>query len=193
LAQCTSEWGRIKSVGADKAQVQNAYPMELRTDDAAKNAQIEFNKKLIERSDGLLADPSGEERFLSLGCGHTVAFAKAANYGCRTSQISIADGNGKIDLQTSFSYPVFKDMIQDGWDWTIIPSWIDTEFPKFADIARKAVNASNNVASLVGEIKLAKTIADIMADGTAEGWESMAIAAVTIDECASRPLCPCHP
>ena len=169
---------RIKAVGADKSQLQNAYAMEMGTDEELKYAQVQFNQRLIGKSDGLLAEQSGEERYLSLGCGHTVAFAKAADSGCRTSQPTIADENGKLDLQKLFADPVLKTMIQDGWDWTIIPSWVDTKFPKFADIAQKALNASNNVASLVGEIELAKTIADIMADGTAEGWESMAIAAV---------------
>ena len=74
----------------------------------------EFNERLIKRSKGLLTGPSGEERFLSVGAGHTVAFTRAAAFGCQTNQESTKDAEGKIDKQRLFKDPTFKSMIEDG-------------------------------------------------------------------------------
>ena len=168
----------IHHVGADLAQLVNAYAMEMASSEAKKAKQIEFNVDLISRSDGLLARPTGHERFLTLGCGHTVAACRAANAGCKTSEKELADEHGILDKQKLANDKAFNTMMSEGWDWQIIPSWIDDEFPEFADIAQKSLNASNHVASLVGEIETAKCIADIMRDGTRAGWENDAIAAV---------------
>ena len=168
----------IHHVGADLAQLVNAYAMEMASSEAKKAKQIEFNVDLISRSDGLLARPTGHERFLTLGCGHTVAACRAANAGCKTSEKELADEHGILDKQKLANDKAFNTMMSEGWDWQIIPSWIDDEFPEFADIAQKSLNASNHVASLVGEIETAKCIADIMRDGTQAGWENDAIAAV---------------
>ena len=170
---------RIRSVGADTSQLQNAFAFEMSADSSLRQKQIDFNMKLIARSKGLLAGPSAEERYLTLGCGHTVAFCKAAAAGCRTSERELADESGNVDLQRLYKNEVFKKMLTVGWRWVIIPAWVDEKFPKLADIGQKALNSSNSVASIVGEIETAKAIVGYMKDAHLdEGWEDMAQTAV---------------
>ena len=168
---------KIKAVGGDVEELRNAYMMEMSTDPQMHAAQKAFNVKLYNRSCGLLAEPTGYERFMSLGCGHTAAFCRAAEAGCVTSQPTLQDAQGRIDKQKVYSDAVLKRMCTVGWDWWVLPAWVDMYFPSFADLAQKALNASNHVASLVGELEVAKSMADVMEDGGTD-WELQAVAAV---------------
>ena len=168
---------RVASVGADVGQLGNAVAIELPPDGPARSEQIAFNMKLIERSKRLLAEPSGYERFLTLGCGHTAAFCKAAQAQCPTPQVDLQDSYGNIDVGKLRRDVVFAGMIDCGWDWWIVPHIVDKEVPAFADTAQKALNASNHVASLVGEVEVAKTIADCISD-CQDGSVDQAIATV---------------
>ena len=155
---------RIRSVGADLKQLSTSYSMETQPEGDARKAQVDFNLRLIARSHGLLAPATDTERYLSLGCGHTVAFCKAAQAGCKTPQAKIADEHGCISLTKLFEDKVLKGMIEEGWAWTVISYKVDIAFPGFADLAQGALNVSNNVASLVSEIEVAKNCADMIMD-----------------------------
>ena len=97
------------------------------------------------RADGLLASVTGEERFLTLGCGHTAAFCKLALEGGVTTQESLSDGDEGhmhdgvrcrfIALHKLTSNENFKSMIDEGWRWTVVSHEVDDEFPAFAKIA----------------------------------------------------------
>ena len=69
----------IRSVGADSSELARATCFELSHDEATRSKQLKFNKDLTDSSGGLLAPITGEERYLSVGCGHTAAFCRAAN------------------------------------------------------------------------------------------------------------------
>ena len=59
------------------------------------------------------------------------------------------------------------------------PAWVDEAFPKLADICQKALNSSNNVASLIGELEVAKTAADLMKDDHADpSWKTKTVDAI---------------
>ena len=183
---CHRNGERIAQVGADASQLQNSYAFEVQPvhNPMARDLQIGFNKYLISSSKGLLADPTGYERFLTVGCGHTVAFCKAAAAHCITPNPKLQDNERRIDKGALCRDPVFKTMIEDGWSWTIIPAFIDEQFPELATIAQKALNASNHVASLVSELEVAKMLGDIMSDNPCNhGWEDSAINSI-------RALCP---
>ena len=126
---------RIRSVGADLKQLTNSYCMEMQPEGDARKAQVEFNGRLISRSNGLLAPATNTERFLSLGCGHTVAFCKAVQAGCVTPQAKIADEHGCLSMTKLCEDKVLKGMIEDGWTWTAIFPKEDIVFPRFADLA----------------------------------------------------------
>ena len=84
-------------IGADVQQLSTAVCAELAPSGPTRAANLEANRSLFSRSDGLLAPITGEEQFLSLGCGHTVAFCKVASLGGPTPEKSIQDTKGCLD------------------------------------------------------------------------------------------------
>ena len=78
-------------------------------------------------------------------------------------------------------------MVDEGWNWRIIPWGIDVAFPSFAFHAQKALNSSNHVANLVSELEtavsLSITLDDVGMQAKANAadkktWESMALSNV---------------
>ena len=101
---------RIRNVGADKTELKNAYAFEMAlAGTIERQKQIDFNQRLIRLSQGLLADASGLERYITLGCGHTAAFCKAAKGNCRTVELSWLTSQGKsiynVYSRTQFTKP----------------------------------------------------------------------------------------
>ena len=121
-------------------QLSTAVCVELAPDGPSRIANLEANKSLINKSDGLLAPINGEELYLSLGCGHTVAFCKAAVCEGPTCASSIADAHGKVDYGKLAKQPHFKKMMEEGWDWEVIPFHVDLLFPRFAQVVHRALN-----------------------------------------------------
>ena len=175
---CHRNAARICSAGADRKQLTNAVAVELAPLGSSREEQIAANLKLISRADGLLANITGEERYLTLGCGHTAAFCKLAEAGGKTPEKLIACGDGTIDVQKIKKNKEFRAMLQEGWGWTIVSYEVDEEFPQFAKIAQQALNVSNHVSTEVGELETAVTLAETADEpGMAEmdDWQRMAL------------------
>ena len=143
----------IIGVGADRTFLSNAVCIELAPDGPQRTANLEKNRLLIQKSQGLLAPMNDGERFLTLGCGHTAAFCKAAKSGCRTTQTGLADAKGKIDLHKLVANTEFRAMIYEGWSWKVISHTVDVEFPAWAKLAQKALNTGNHASTQVGELE----------------------------------------
>ena len=88
-----------------------------------REAQIQANKDLVARSNGMLAPVTGDELYLSVATGHAIAFCRASNAGCKTVLAFIMDKNGFIDIQKLKKQPDFKEMLEEGWDFDVIPAW----------------------------------------------------------------------
>ena len=71
----------IHSVGADRKMLNNAICFELSVDGEQRSTNLKKKRELVARSNGLLAEMNGRERYLSVGCGHTAAFVKLAKVG----------------------------------------------------------------------------------------------------------------
>ena len=169
---------RIHSGGADKKQLTNALCIEMAPHaDPRRASQIAANRELCDRSGGLLCPPTGEERFLTLGCGHTAAFCKLADRGGPTTEAVLADENGNIDLQRIFKNEQFKSMIVDGWSWEVVSHEVDTMFPSFAKLAQRALNVSNHVANPMSELEAALLLSVMSQDSAAKhsDWKKFGI------------------
>ena len=72
----------IKAAGADLELLSNAYCFELPRNGPRRAAHIEKKVAFVDRSEGLVAEVNGSERFIrSFGCGHTSQFCKVADVG----------------------------------------------------------------------------------------------------------------
>ena len=169
----------IKATGADLEMLNNSWCTELPEDGPIRTAHLAKNAALIARADGLLAQINGEERFCSMGCGHTVAFCKHAGAGGQTPQPSLQmHGSTTIDLQSIFMNANFKTMISEGWSWNVVYACVDEQFPQFGQVAQKALNTRNHVANVIGELEACMTLADTMQDPgmqTLPEWKQLAV------------------
>jgi hypothetical protein len=128
-----------------------------------KKEQIAFNEALVNNASEMLAPVNGQEKFLSVSCGHTAAFCKAANHGCKTFQEQLAE-NGKLSVQALASRDAtFGKMLTRGWGWTIVSWQVEAQFPELPHLAQQALNASHNVAAMVSELETASTLAEYAA------------------------------
>ena len=171
---------RIAKVGADFKQLTNALCMELSELGPLRDEHIAANATLIARSDGLLAPLNGGERYVSLGCGHTVAFCKQAAIKGSTVEksIKIPNGGDTIDLQMLCKNQAYASMIMHGWSWDVVPAIIDQMFPAFAVLAQKALNTQNHISTEVGELETCMTLAATARDPgmkALDGWKDIAI------------------
>ena len=74
----------MKSVGCDPSELHKSLVIEMSPLEPKRSEQMAFNIRLIEAAKGLLAQPTGRERLLSLGGGHFLAFFRAVLEGCKT-------------------------------------------------------------------------------------------------------------
>ena len=150
----------IQAAGADLELLSNAYCFELPPHGPRRAAHIEKNVALADRSEGLVAEVNGIERFISIGCGHTSQFCKVADVGGIACESSIQiPGTNCLDKQALCSNANFETMITKGWAWKVIYACIDEAFPKFAAIAQSALNVRNHVAAAMGELEVAMYLA----------------------------------
>ena len=59
------------SKAADKKQLVNAVCFELPLSGATRASHLQANEQLISRASGFLAPITGDERYVTVGCGHT--------------------------------------------------------------------------------------------------------------------------
>ena len=182
----------IARVGADLKQLTNAVCIELCSGGPQREDNITANRCLVDRSDGLLAQINGQERYLTLGCGHTTAFCKSACAGGVTNEKSLQDLDGKtIAVHKLKENESFKKMLESGWTWTVIKSDVDIAYPEFAKTAQRALNTANHVSTAVGELEAMVTIADFLDGPALDSKEPTAV--IEKQACASiEDLCiPC--
>ena len=67
----------IAHIGADESQLAGHACFEISTKEHIREKQIAFNLRLIKQAAGLLAGPTGKERYLTVGGGHTGAGCRA--------------------------------------------------------------------------------------------------------------------
>ena len=179
----------IKRMGADLQELLKATAFEICGVEPKRTEQIEFNRRLVDAAAGMLAPINGAERYVSVGCGHTAAFVRAALASCVTPQPSIADGSGHLNVQHICKGDgKLKRMIERGWSWTILPWQVEMTWPMLPDLAQRALNASNSVASQSSELETAASIAEFAQlqgfSGNPIDWDQCAQAAA-----ASMPPC----
>ena len=177
---------KIHKVGADLSQLKQACCCEMHPVGVAKEKEVACNQKLVDKSAGMLAPLTGQERYVSLSCGHTAAFCKAAKARCVTNIPGIADSASKLDPNILASNsPNFEKMLGEGWTWFVVPYWLADEVPGFPHLAQQALNASHSVANQATEMEVAASIAEVIASqGASICWKA-AIAAAA----ASEPPC----
>ena len=152
----------IAKVGGDGSKLVGATAFELSGNKKTRQMQVAFNRNLIQQARGLLAPPTGHERFASVATGHVTAGCRAVHAKCKSPAIQLCD---RSDKRLSYEIcsrndPVVKEMLDKGWTFRCIPWQVEARWPVLPAIAEKALNSGNNVASLQSELEIASTIAE---------------------------------
>ena len=174
----------VKQIGADRDELRKATAFELAQTGPSRKEQLDFNQRLIDRSNELLAPITGKERVCSVGCSHFTAGCRAANHGCVTPEESLQDGHGnRINKQTlCASDKVYESLIDGGWEWTVLPLCCQQIWPKLPDLAQDALNATHSTYTMASELQVMVSMASRHAAGG--DWKR-----ITDDIKASQPPC----
>ena len=78
----------IYHVGAHISELEKATEFEKLPGNQGEQ-QLKFNEDIITQSGHLLSPLLGSERIMSVACGHTAAFCRAALHGCETPEESL--------------------------------------------------------------------------------------------------------
>ena len=147
---------KIIKIGADLDLLQQSVCFELPTEPKKRDIKIEFNKQLVKSSCEMLAPLSGKERFCSVSTGHTVAFCRATSGRCITPEDDLKDDDGRLDpVALTEKDESFREMVQKGWTWTVIPSFVEDRWPEIPELFQQSFNAKNNVAAKSTELEAA--------------------------------------
>ena len=117
---------------------------------------------MVAASDGLLAPNTGSEKYLSVAGGHFAAFCKAGIAGCKSSEPSIANAAGCVDIEKLKKDPVFKKLLEDGWPCRIIHSRAEERHPGLADFNQRACNATDSVATDCSELEVLMAMVNLL-------------------------------
>ena len=107
---------------------------------------------------GLIAKPSGMERFMTVSKSHTTQFCKAIKANRMTPQASLAVGDGCLGSHLLVKDEALPTMVNIGWEWTIIQACVEDEFPTLPSLVESACNASNAAYEPQKEIQLMAAI-----------------------------------
>ena len=169
--------------GADLSQLQGSVAFELGTTN--KQSQIAFTASLAKQSEGMMASPSGSERYLTVAKGHTTQFCKAIKYACKTNQSSLAGPNGCLGSHLLSKDASLKKMVEEGWEWTIILACVEDEFPSLPSLIENACNASNSTFEAQNEIQLMSAILTNLKNNPRSEVD---YAAVALECCHAGPM-----
>ena len=165
---CQRNVRNIRRVGANLRKLDTAWCFELQAKGARRERDLECNRKIVRRAQGILAPITGAERYVTVGCGHTAAGCKAALAGCKASEPEIADESGFISLPKLQKDKGLATMLV-GWDWNVIPDNALDAWPSLADFAQRAQNASNSVPTQSTELEVGSTMAEFQEQQREDG------------------------
>jgi hypothetical protein len=116
-------------------------------------AEIAFNQTSIDRSAGMMVQLTGAESLWSVSNSHFTLALRAALHGCRTPEASLARDEGRIALHKPREDTELKTLLDEGWEWTVVPAYAQILFPRLASHAQSALNANQAAYSFASEIR----------------------------------------
>ena len=164
----------VASMGADRDQLRYSYAFASNSG-KSQLQHFEANRALVSAANGMLAPVNGAERVFSVGCGHFAAAVRAANFGCKTPELSIATEKGDIDTTRLWKDPELKSLADVGWEWNIISGDAEEAWDWLPDLYQRALNAFNNVPSKATELEVACSISEFALVASQSGEEAMKI------------------
>ena len=116
---------RIIQCGCDLSLLGGSTCIELNPDPAKRKAQCQMMHALHEAHPDYVAPVSGHERYMSLSSSHVSQFFKAMLHGCKSPEDDLVDvKSGRMSLGLVSDMEFLKGA-NEGWEWTIIPFYVE--------------------------------------------------------------------
>ena len=179
---------KIVNMGVQLEELEKGVNFERIPFEPYKSIQYDFNCRPIEHGKGLFAQLTGHESHCSVGTGHTTAFFRAAEAGCKTPEPSLQDADKKLNYSMLCRDQRFKEACEQGWNWTVIPWQAQLQWPKLPNLVQGALNAINNTSSQQSELECCVTIALYDSQRSPENTFDECVAAVR----QNNPLCKAY-
>ena len=165
-----------------------ARPTNRQIDKPAANKTTtnpRISQAISQVTGGLLKPVTGQERLLSVGSSHATALFRAAFHGCKTPEQSLRGSDGTIDFDAwAKSQPAVAKIKKDGYSWRVVRWEVGMLWPKMADIASRAHNSDQAVATGRGELEVCANIAAIADDAHKAGvkieWQKIVAQATSV-------------
>ena len=175
---------KVRTMGADKKKLKQAAAFEMSSDAGKRDEQLAFMQRLIDGAGGMLAPLSGDERLMTVAASHFSQACRAVKAGCRTPEPNLKDAAGNLnEIHVCGSDAELTKLINVGWNFVIIPEFVESLFPMLPDVAQSALNAEHTAFSMASELQVMAGMHQIMQKG---GTEDDAIAA------AKTAIPPCN-
>ena len=111
-------------------------------------------------------------------------------HGCPTPEESLRGIDGKIDIDSWAKSQQDVDKIKaDGYDWRVVKFEAEVQWPTLPDLAQRALNGSESIASGRSELEVMGAIADLAAQA-AKSNSASEYKAFADD--AATPTTQCH-
>ena len=150
----------ITTIGADREHLRKSTAFEMFPVGDKRSEQIAFAEHLVNHAGGLLAPPTGKEKYLTVASSHFSAGCRAVAAGCTTSEADLRDQSGFLNIiQVCAKDPILKSIIQDGWEFMCIPWMAEHIWPQLPDLAQAALNAEHSTYSMATELQSMAMIA----------------------------------
>ena len=155
----------IISLGADTTKIQASVAFEMATEPLEKAKQLQANHDLVQASQGKLANISGQERYLTCGSSHLTAFCRAVQAQCHTEDEWLSTlSNGHLSLDAIVAHGqdhVFRDMVTNGWNWTIISHSVEKAIPELPVLVQQALNTVGAATMQPHETEVLQTVSHL--------------------------------
>ena len=79
---------------------------------------------------------------LSVGCGHFTAFVRAAQAGCHTNELGIADSDKRIYLSKLRRDTTLAKLLDEGWEWFVILESVEELLPGLPDFFHRGIQCN---------------------------------------------------
>ena len=133
---------------------------ELSSNPEVKARQVAFTATLAATCDGMMAEPSGIERFLLTASSHTTQFFKALCAGCRTPEAFLANDSGRLSAAVwRAADPKLDELLTEGWVWTVICHEVEAAYPSLPTLCQRALNSVNTTFAAESELEAALAVA----------------------------------
>ena len=173
----------IVDAGASLAMLHGATAFECAPDAAIKTAQFEPMLKLASAHE-LVPNVSGNERYMSVSCSNTTQFIKGIQQSIPTCEASLKSSTGHLGPHLCQGDKELELMVQEGWEWLIIPWIVEKELPSLPNFVQQALNLTNAIHEIQSEMELASSIVAMCGNlGGNVNWDKVAA-----DCCTGGPV-----